>query len=116
MEGTKLFSVYLIHSLPLEMSAIQLFVGERMAVVAHLVGPDTLGDLERHLGLTSDFVGKNWRGMLIKDNDGDWALLTAAWLGMQAGKAGVPGRPGKRGVPGVPGKPGYCKMYYYKLR
>lgn len=54
MEGTKLFNAYLIHSLPLEMSAIQLFVGDRMATVAHLVGPDTLGDLERNLGLCNE--------------------------------------------------------------
>lgn len=42
----KIFSVYLIHSLPLEMSAIQLFIGEKMAMVAHLVGPDTIGEQE----------------------------------------------------------------------
>ncbi len=35
--------MYLIHSLSLEMSAVQLFVGSEMSVVAHLVGPDTLG-------------------------------------------------------------------------
>ncbi len=39
----KVLSVYLIHSLPLEMSAIQLFIGERMSVVAHLVYEDTIG-------------------------------------------------------------------------
>ena len=54
MEGNKLFSVYLIHSLPLEMSAIQLFVGDKMAVVAHLVGPDTIGKNEKNLGLDQD--------------------------------------------------------------
>ena len=54
MEGTKLFSVYLIHSLPLEMSAIQTFVGDKMAVVAHLVGPDTIGKTEKNLGLDHD--------------------------------------------------------------
>lgn len=54
--------------------------------------------------------------MLIKDNAGDWGVLTACWLGMQPGKPGVPGRPGKKGVAGTPGKPGYCKMFFYKLR
>ena len=43
--GKKLFSVYLIHCLALEMSVIQLFVGDKMAVVAHLVGEDTMGRL-----------------------------------------------------------------------
>ena len=36
-------SVYLIHSLPLKMSAIQIFVGDKMACVSHLVGEDTIG-------------------------------------------------------------------------
>jgi hypothetical protein len=45
ISGKKLFSVYLIHSLALEMSAIQLFVGDKMAVVAHLVGKDTVGPM-----------------------------------------------------------------------
>lgn len=49
-----MFSVYLIHSLPLEMSAIQVFVGDKMATVAHLVGPDTLGTDETRLGLAED--------------------------------------------------------------
>ena len=53
---------------------------------------------------------------MLKDNDGDWALCAAAWLGMQAGVPGVKPtatRPGKRGVPG---KPGYFKMFYLNLR
>ena len=36
-------SAYLIHSLPLKMSAIQIFVGDKMACVSHLVGEDTIG-------------------------------------------------------------------------
>jgi len=35
-------SAYLIHSLPLKMSAIQIFVGDKMACVSHLVGEDTI--------------------------------------------------------------------------
>ena len=34
----------------------------------------------------------SWRGMLIKDNQGDWGICVAVWRGM------------KKGVPGVPGK------------
>ncbi len=49
--GKKLFTVYLVHSLPLEMSAVQLFVGARMAVVAHLVGADTVGADNEDLGI-----------------------------------------------------------------
>ena len=35
---------------------------------------------------------KSWRGMLIKDNEGDWGVCVAVWRGM------------KKGVPGVAGK------------
>ncbi|XP_059096680.1 uncharacterized protein LOC131891171 [Tigriopus californicus] len=114
--GLKMFSVYLIHSLPLEMSAIQVFVGDKMATVAHLVGPDTLGTDETRLGLAEDLRNKPYRAMLIKDNDGDWGICTAAWLGMKAGTPGIPASRGRRGVPGVPGKPGYFKMYFFNLR
>lgn len=44
-------TAYLIHSLPLLMSAVQIFCGDKMAVVAHLVGLEQLG-YETELGLT----------------------------------------------------------------
>ena len=47
--GQKLFSVYLIHSLALEMSVIQLFVRDKMAVVAHLVGEETIGRMDEEV-------------------------------------------------------------------
>ena len=34
---------------------------------------------------------KSWRGMLLKDNDGDWGVAVAAWRGMKKGQPGVPG-------------------------
>ena len=37
------------------------------------------------------FLHSPWRGMLIKDNEGDWGICVAAWKGM------VPGRPGTSG-------------------
>ena len=54
VEGKKLLTVYLLHSLALEMSAIQVFHGDRMTTVAHLIGVDTLGNYCKSLGLTSD--------------------------------------------------------------
>ena len=47
--GQKLCSVYLIHSLALEMSVIQLFLGDKMAVVAHLVSADTIGPMDEEV-------------------------------------------------------------------
>ena len=61
----KVLSVYLIHSLALEMSAIQIFVGDKMAVVAHLVGKDTIGH-EPNLQLEQEFKHLPWRAMIIK--------------------------------------------------
>jgi hypothetical protein len=34
---------------------------------------------------------RSWRGMLIKDNAGDWGVAVAAWRGMKKGQPGVPG-------------------------
>ena len=45
-------TAYIIHSLPLLMSAVQVFCKDQMAVVAHLVGLEQLG-YESELGLTS---------------------------------------------------------------
>ena len=45
-------TVYLIHSISLLMSAVQVFCGGKMAVVAHLVGLEQLG-YETDLGLTT---------------------------------------------------------------
>ena len=43
-------TAYLIHSLPLLMSAVQIFTGDQMAVVAHLVGLEQIG-YETELGM-----------------------------------------------------------------
>ena len=103
MDGDqKLCSIYLIHSLPLEMSVIQLFLGDQMSVVAHLVGRDTIGR-ETSLHLDDEFAYFPWRAMLIKDNAGDWGICAGAWKGMSPGKPGVPGTRYKRGIPGKPG-------------
>ena len=32
-----------------------------------------------------------WRGMILKDNEGDWGICVAAWRGMKKGKPGVAG-------------------------
>ena len=50
--GSKPMTVYLIHSISLLMSAVQVFCGGKMAVVAHLVGLEQLG-YETDLGLTT---------------------------------------------------------------
>ena len=52
--------------------------------MGHLVTEATIGR-EDDLGLDSSFGYSKWRAMIIKDNEGDWALCAAAWKGMKAG-------------------------------
>ena len=40
-------------------------------------------------------LGKPWRAMILKDNDGDVGIALAKWEGVVAGKPGVKGVPGK---------------------
>ena len=49
--GEKPLTAYLIHSIPLQQSAVQIFAGDKMSVVAHLVGLEQLG-YEKSLGMT----------------------------------------------------------------
>ena len=49
--GEKPLTAYLIHSIPLQQSAVQIFAGDKMSVVAHLVGLEQLG-YEKALGMT----------------------------------------------------------------
>ena len=58
----------------------------------------------------------SWRGMLIKDNEGDWGICVATWRGMKSGKPGVPGTKGHPGTPGVKGNPGHFAMKFVNLR
>ena len=51
------------------MSAVQVFVKDKMAVVAHLVGKDTIGH-EANLEIDQQFKHLPWRAMIIKDNQG----------------------------------------------
>ena len=73
-----------------------------MAVVAHSVGEDT--------------IGTEKRGMLIKDNDGDFGLVTGVWTWVEEGKKGIPGTRNRRGVPGKPRTHGFCSIMYTNLR
>ena len=49
--GERPLTAYLIHSLPLQQSAVQVFAGEKMSVVGHLVGLEQIG-YEKILGMT----------------------------------------------------------------
>ena len=81
---------------------MKVFYGSQMAIVAHSVGEDT--------------IGTDKRGMLIKDNEGDYCLVTGEWTGVKAGIKGIPGTQSTIGVPGKPKKHGFCRFEYTSLR
>ena len=41
-EESKVLSVYVIHSLPLMTSVVQIFIADKMVLVGHLIQDDTL--------------------------------------------------------------------------
>ena len=49
--GGRPLTAYLIHSIPLLQSAVQIFAGDKMTVVAHLVGLEQIG-YEKILGMS----------------------------------------------------------------
>jgi hypothetical protein len=49
--GERPLTAYLIHSIPLAQSAVQIFTGDKMTVVAHLVGLEQIG-YEKILGMS----------------------------------------------------------------
>ena len=87
--------VKVVHSLALRQSAVQLFVGNEMKIVSHIVGIDTIGFEDLTNAMETEH---NWRAMLIKDNLGDWAICLGEWFGMQRGISN--GRHSVRGNPG----------------
>ena len=89
----KKMTVSLVHSVPLLLSSVHVYVGANLVAVAHTVGPDTLGLLP-DLGLEDMFQGVPWRAVLIKDSEGDFTVCVGGWRGMRTGRRGVPGDPG----------------------
>ena len=58
-------TAYLIHSLPLLMSAVQIFTGDQMAVVAHLVGLEQIG-YETELGMNHNVSILSGSNVILK--------------------------------------------------
>ncbi|KAK3102278.1 hypothetical protein FSP39_010151 [Pinctada imbricata] len=109
--GTVEFTVRTIHSLPCLMSVVQVFYHDKLSVVCHLIGPDTLPRRDQVTKKTKLTLtpSKGERAVVIKNNDGDWAVLTGNWTGL---RKGIPGEPGRRGIPG---SPGHLKISLYKM-
>ncbi|KAK6993978.1 glycine-rich domain-containing protein 2 [Biomphalaria glabrata] len=88
------FTVRMIHSEPLLMSAIHVFYGDKLTVVAHLVVGDQLPlpssviDSKRCVTLNPK---EGQRAVLIKNNFGDWGVAVGWWEGFQRRSAGRKG-------------------------
>ncbi|BFZ08986.1 hypothetical protein BsWGS_12025 [Bradybaena similaris] len=88
------FTVRMIHSEPLLMSAVHVFYGEKMSAVAHLVVgdqlplPEMVSDTKKCITLNPK---EGQRAVLIKNYKGDWGVAVGWWEGIQRK---VPGRKG----------------------
>ncbi|ELT88483.1 hypothetical protein CAPTEDRAFT_202493 [Capitella teleta] len=119
-----MFTIRVIHSIPLMMSAVQVYHLDQMISVAHLIGTDQLPTDDMIVGMkcpTLDYSDGE-RALIIKDHAGDWAIAVGRWVGFRKGVPGRPGIPGTAdsdpipGVPGVPGSPGHLSVFVYNLR
>lgn len=76
------FNIQVIHSLLLKTSAIQVFAKRRLVCVAHTIANDQLpessfiSDPKKIPNLDSS---KGERAILIKDKNGDWAIIKGIW-------------------------------------
>lgn len=90
------FTCRIIHSLPLEMSAVQIFYHDKMVAVSHLIGNEQLPSKTQVGPAAPDMLptldqSVRERAFLIKDAAGDWGVVTAYWTGVRAGVRGTKG-------------------------
>ena len=121
-DGATHLTVKVLHSQQLSMSEVQIYVGNKMSMVAHLVGEDTV-KTSWYLGLSqqgrldssvksneNSSIDLPVKMMIIKDSDGDVGICFGKWVGFQRA---VP----RRGrTPGKRFSPGSCHFWIYDLR
>ncbi|XP_062595777.1 uncharacterized protein LOC134257152 [Saccostrea cucullata] len=119
-DGEVMFTARVIHSLPLMTSVVHVYYHDKLNVVCHLIGPDTLptptqvqsSDENSPITLSPQ---KGERAMIIKNNEGDWAILVGRWTGV---RKGVPGRRATKHQTGrapIRGSPGHLEVTMYRL-
>ena len=122
LDGTRHLTAKVLHSLHLSLSEVQICVGDKMSIVAHLVDYNTIGT-SWYFGLsqqeTPDSSIKSlvdssidlpFKTMIIKDSDGDMGSCFAKCVGFQWSKR----RQGR--APGRKFSPGSCHFWFYDLR
>ncbi|XP_005098754.1 uncharacterized protein LOC101860571 [Aplysia californica] len=102
------FTVRMIHSEALLMSAIHVFHGDKMTAVAHLVVGDQL-PLPTSVGEPKKCITLNpkegQRAVLIKNSKGDWGVAVGWWDGYQKRTTGRKGS----------GSEGHLEIRFYHL-
>ncbi|KAL4226738.1 hypothetical protein ACF0H5_014718 [Mactra antiquata] len=115
--GEVTFTCRVIHSLPLLMSAIQIFYHNRMTAVAHLIGSDQIplpSQLSEPKKIFSLNPGEDQRALVIKNKHGDWGLIRGQWTGFRKHQPAVAATKGKKAKKEVPWSPGTLSISFYK--
>ncbi|XP_052779826.1 uncharacterized protein LOC128217046 [Mya arenaria] len=115
--GQVTFSCRLLHSVPLLMSAVQVFFQGRITAVGHLVGsdqvplPSQLSDSKKIFSLNPE---EGQRALLIKNQTGDWGLIRGQWTGFRKHQPAIAATKGKKAKKEVPWSPGTLSVSFYK--
>ncbi|KAJ8299322.1 hypothetical protein KUTeg_023382 [Tegillarca granosa] len=116
--GEVVFTCRVIHSLPLLMSVVQIYYHDQLSVVCHLIGSDQLpkpNQANKPESCVTLDPTQGERAVLIKNNKGDWGIMTGRWTGVCKGVPGVKGTKHTKGKPGKPGNPGYLHVKLFKF-
>ncbi|XP_046558329.1 uncharacterized protein LOC124267451 [Haliotis rubra] len=114
ISGEPVFTCKVIHSTDVMMSAVYVYYREKLVTCAHLIGPDQLPhpdqvrtDSAEKIPCLNPQSGE--RAVLIKNNRGDWGIVTGSWTGvderaLSASKGEKRRRRRRNAVPTSPGK------------
>ncbi|XP_062595714.1 uncharacterized protein LOC134257087 [Saccostrea cucullata] len=118
-DGEVMFTAREIHSLSLMTSVVHVFYLDKLSVICHMIGPDTLptpsqvqSSNENPPITLSPQEGE--RAMIIKNNEGDWAILVGRWTGVRKGEPGVIATKQNAGRTAT-GSPGHLEVMMYTL-
>ncbi|XP_061188769.1 uncharacterized protein LOC133196936 [Saccostrea echinata] len=118
-DGEVMFTARVIHSSSLMTSVVHVYYHDKLSVVCHLIGSDTLptpsqvqSSVENPPISLSPQDGE--QAMIIKNNEGDWAILVGRWTGVRKGVPGVKATKHKAGR-AHKGSPGHLEVTLFRL-
>lgn len=98
-EKVSLFTAEILHIVSLQWSSVKIALENRLLATAHLIGLSQLPTNEQITNETSScitFDPKSERAMLVRNLNGDYAIVVGKWVGM---RRGIP--PKSRGMRGL---------------